>query len=298
MADWFEGFEAGEHEVNGVQIFARRGGRAGAPALLLLHGFPQTHALWQRVARALAPQFQLVLPDLRGYGDSSKPRGEPDHANYSKRTMAADMAALMRSLGHERYFVCGHDRGGRVAHRLALDHADAVAKLAVLDIVPTVDVYAATDMQLATAYYHWFHLIQPSPLPELMIGADARHYLRAKLGGWGAKGLTHIEPEALAEYERCFFRPEAIHAMCEDYRAAASIDLVHDNASRAASEKVRCDLLALWGERGVVQRLFEPLRLWQAQCAGTVSGRAVPAGHFIPEELPQETAAALSEFFA
>lgn len=295
---WFDGFEARLHTpAGGEPVFARMGGAAGAPPLLLLHGFPQTHVMWQRVAQALAPHFQLVLPDLRGYGDSARPDGGPDHAGYSKRAMAADLAALMHALGHKRYFVCGHDRGGRVAHRLALDHPHAVARLAMIDIAPTLDMYAATDMAFARAYYHWFHLIQPAPLPERMIGADARTYLHAKLGGWGAGGLAHIEPEALAEYERCFCRPEAIHSACEDYRASAGIDLEHDRASRAAGQRIACDTRVLWGARGVVHRLFEPLVLWQAQCAGRVSGRALDAGHFIPEERPEETAAELAAFF-
>lgn len=294
---WFDGFEAAHHEVNGTRIFARTGGHPDGPPLLLLHGFPQSHVLWHRVAQALAPHYRLVLADLRGYGDSAKPPGEADHANYSKRTMAADMAALMRSLGHGRFFVCGHDRGGRVAHRLALDHPQAVEKLCLLDIAPTLDVYEATDMRFATAYYHWFMLIQPAPLPERLIGGDARFFLHWSLGGWGSKGLGHIEPAALAEYERTFCSPETIHAACEDYRAAAGIDLEHDRASRAEGRRIACDLLVWWGERGVVGRMSEPLRLWQAQCAGTVTGRAVPAGHFIPEELPGETAAALRGFF-
>lgn len=298
MADWFSGFEAAWHEFDGIRIHARTGGTAGAPPLLLLHGFPQTHAMWQRVAAHLAPHFQLVLPDLRGYGDSDKPRGAPAHANYSKRTMAADMAALMRSLGHERYAVCGHDRGARVAHRLALDHAEAVTKLALLDIAPTLDMYDATDMRFASAYYHWFHLIQPSPLPETMIGGNPRFYLHWKLGGWGSQGIAFVEPEALAEYERCFCRADTIHAVCEDYRAAAGIDLEHDRASRASGQKIGCDTLLLWGERGVVQALFDPLALWRAQCSATVSGRALPTGHFLAEELPGETAQALLEFFA
>jgi haloacetate dehalogenase len=295
---WFDGFTAGFHEVGSVRLHARVGGAAGAPPLLLLHGFPQTHVMWHRVAQRLAPHFRLVLPDLRGYGDSDKPRGEPDHANYSKRTMAADLAALMRSFGHERYFVAGHDRGGRVAHRLALDHPQAVARLAFLDIAPTLDMYEATDMRFASLYYHWFHLIQPSPLPERMIGGDARFYLHSKLGRWGALALSHVEDQALAEYERCFCRPETIHALCEDYRASASIDLEHDRASRAAGQRIGCDTLALWGERGVVNALFDPLALWRAQCSATVSGRTMPAGHYIPEELPDETARALQAFFA
>jgi haloacetate dehalogenase len=211
--------------------------------------------------------------------------------------MAADLLALMRSLGHERFFVAGHDRGGRVAHRLALDHPAAVARLCVIDIAPTFDMYAATDMRFARAYYHWFHLIQPYPLPEKMIEGCARDYLHTKLGGWGSAGTAYIETEALAEYERNFCTPEAIHGACEDYRAAAGIDLDHDKASRDAAARVACDMLLLWGERGVVHKLFDPLALWRAQCSGTVSGLAMPAGHFIPEELPAETAAALHRFF-
>jgi haloacetate dehalogenase len=294
---WFAGFDAAGHTVNGIRLHARVGGREGAPALLLIHGFPQSHVLWHRVVQVLAPHYRLVLPDLRGYGRSDKPRGAADHANYSKRTMAADLVALMRSLGHERFFVAGHDRGGRVAHRLALDHPAAVQKLCVIDIAPTFDMYAATDMRFARAYYHWFHLIQPHPLPETMIGGCAKDYLHAKLGGWGSAGTGYIEPEALAEYERCFCTPEAIHGACEDYRASAGIDLEHDQLSRSAGHKIACDVLVLWGERGVVHKLFDPLALWQLQCSATVSGQALAAGHFIPEERPAETAAALQAFF-
>jgi haloacetate dehalogenase len=205
--------------------------------------------------------------------------------------------ALMRALGHERFGLVGHDRGARVAHRLALDHADAVSRLCVIDIAPTLDMYAATDQAFASAYYHWFHLIQPAPLPERMIGGDALFYLHWKLGGWGSQGTGYIEPEALAEYERCFVVPESIHAICEDYRASAGIDLEHDRASRAAGERITCDTLVLWGARGVVQRMFEPLALWQAQCAGRVSGAALPSGHFVPEEAPAQVAQALLDFF-
>jgi haloacetate dehalogenase len=254
--------------------------------------------MWHRVAQRLAPDFRLVLADLRGYGDSAKPPGEADHANYSKRAMAADLAALMRSLGHERFFLCGHDRGGRVAHRLALDHPQAVTKLALIDIAPTLDMYEATDMRFASAYYHWFHLIQPAPLPERMLGGDPKFCLHWALGGWGSAGMGHIEPRALAEYERCFCTPEAIHAACEDYRASAGIDLEHDRASRAAGHKIACEMFVLWGERGVVHKLFDPLALWRAQCTAHVNGRAVAAGHFIPEELPGDTAAGLAAFFA
>ncbi len=271
------------------------GDPAGAP-LLLLHGFPETGALWRRVAAQLRG-FRLVMPDLRGYGQSDAAPDRPDHANASKRAMAADVHALMAHLGHARYAVCGHDRGARVGHRLALDQPQAVTKLALIDIVPTLDMYEATDMAFARAYYHWFHLIQPAPLPEQMIGGNAKAYLHAKLGGWGAAGLSHVEPEALAEYERCFCRPEAIHSACEDYRASAGIDLDHDRASRAAGERIRCDLLAVWGTRGVIHKLFDPVKLWSAQCAGQVTGLPVDAGHFIPEERPAETAAALQAFF-
>jgi len=295
--DWFDGFERADHALAGGTIHARTGGRAGRPALLLLHGFPQSHAMWHRVARALQDDFTLVLPDLRGYGDSMKPRGETDHANYSKRSMAADMAQLMDALGHREFFLCGHDRGARVAHRLCLDHPERVRRLALIDIAPTLDMYDATSMAFARAYYHWFHLIQPAPLPERMIGGDARFYLHAKLGGWGAGGLGHLEPQALAEYERCFCRAESIHAACEDYRASAGIDLEHDRASRAAGQRIACDTLVLWGERGLIGRMFQPLALWQAQCDGVVSGQALPAGHFIPEELPGPTADALRAFF-
>jgi haloacetate dehalogenase len=297
---WFEGYEGALHAAGDVELFARTGGNRSGSPVLLLHGYPETHAMWQRVAQRLAADFALVIPDLRGYGDSTKPAPaatpELDHAQHSKRAMAGDLVALMRSLGHERFAVVGHDRGGRVAHRLALDHPERVTQLAVIDIVPTLDLYEATDMRFASWYYHWFFLIQPAPLPERMIGGDAAFYLRWTLGGWGSQGIDFIEPEALAEYERCFCRADAIHAACEDYRASATIDLEHDRASRAAGEKVACEMLVLWGERGVVGRLFDPLATWRAQCAARVSGLAMPAGHFIAEELHEETAAQLRAF--
>ncbi len=298
---WFEGFEGGLHAAGDVELFARTGGDPAKPPLLLLHGYPQTHAMWHRVARRLAADFSLVVPDLRGYGDSTKPglaaAPDADHALHSKRAMAADMAALMSGLGHRRFFVAGHDRGGRVAHRLALDHADRVERLALIDIVPTLDMYERVDMRAAIGYYHWFFLIQPAPLPERMIGGDPAFYLRWTLGSWGSNGLGHIEPEALAEYERCFCRADTIHATCEDYRAGASIDLEHDRASRTAEEKIACDLYLLWGERGLVGKRFDPLALWRERAAGRVEGSAMPAGHFIPEELPEDTARHLRDFF-
>ena len=302
---WFEGFEERRVQVGEVEIFARIGGPLDAPPLLMLHGYPQTHAIWHRVVRALDGRFRFVLPDLRGYGDSSKPPGAADHANYSKRAMALDMVALMAQLGHARFGLAGHDRGGRVAHRLAIDHPQCVSRLALIDIAPTLDMYAATDMRFAQAYYHWFLLIQPAPLPERLLGADPTFFLHRALGGFGGPGptgpdktgLAYIEPEALANYERCFGRPEALHASCEDYRASAGIDLEHDRAARAAGQKIGCDTLVLWGERGVVHKLFDPLALWQAQCAAPVSGEAMAAGHFIPEERPAEIAAQLLRHF-
>ena len=302
---WFDGYEQRRVQVGEVEIFARLGGLPEAPPLLLLHGYPQTHAIWHRVARALEGRFRLVLPDLRGYGDSSKPAGDADHANYSKRAMALDMVGLMAKLGHPRFGLVGHDRGGRVAHRLALDHPQCVSRLALIDIAPTLDMYAATDMRFAQAYYHWFLLIQPAPLPERLLAGDPTFFLHRALGGFGGAGptaadktgLAWIEPEALAEYERCFGRPDALHASCEDYRASAGIDLAHDRASRAAGQKIGCDTLVLWGERGVVHKLFDPLALWQAQCAARVSGDVMAAGHFIPEERPAEVVAHLLRHF-
>jgi len=299
---WFEGYEGALHAAGDVELFARTGGNRSGSPVLLLHGYPETHAMWQRVAQRLAADFALVIPDLRGYGDSTKPAPAEtpalDHAQHSKRAMAADLVALMRSLGHHRFAVVGHDRGGRVAHRLALDHPEQLARLAVIDIVPTLDMYEATDMRFASWYYHWFFLIQPAPLPERMIGGDPAFYLRSTLGAWGSDGLSFVEPEALGEYERCFSRADTIHAACEDYRASATIDLEHDRESRAAGAKVACEMLVLWGARGVVGRLHDPLALWRAQCAAAVEGSAMEAGHFIPEELPVDTAARLAAFLA
>lgn len=291
-------FTVERRRTNGIVLNVRYDSTpaSGRSPLLLLHGFPQTHAIWHRVAERLRQKFTLVMPDLRGYGDSDKPESAPDHSAYSKRTMAQDALELMRGFGFERFFVCGHDRGGRVAHRLALDHPHAVRALAVLDISPTLSMYERTTMEFARAYYHWFFLIQPAPLPERLIGADPVFYLRAKLGGWGSEGLSVFDARALAEYERCFADPAAIHAMCEDYRAAATIDLMHDRAD--AAKRIECPVHALWGERGVVHRLFTPLADWRAKCSREVTGRALPTGHYIPEEAPEALAAELEGFFA
>ncbi|MDC6166232.1 alpha/beta fold hydrolase [Paucibacter sp. XJ19-41] len=279
----FPGFESRLITVeDGVQIHARLGGEG--PPLLLLHGHPQTHAIWHKVAPALARHFTLVLADLRGYGDSSKPSGAADHANYSKRVMARDMATLMRALGHERFAVLAHDRGARVAHRLAADHGEQVRRLVLLDIAPTLAMYEQTNEAFARAYWHWFFLIQPAPLPERLITADPAAYLRDVMGSRSA-GMTPFDPLALAEYTRCLSLPGTAHGLCEDYRAAAGIDLAHDRADRDAGRRLAMPLLALWGAQGVVQRCFKPLDAWR-RVADQVTGEALPCGDYIPEEAP------------
>jgi haloacetate dehalogenase len=278
--------------VNGIELAVRSGG--SGPPMLLLHGFPQTHAMWHGVAPALANHYTLVMPDLRGYGDSDKPPSDASHETYSKRASALDMVELMRSFGHERYFVCGHDRGGRVSHRMAIDHPAAVAKLMLIDISPTLTMYERTTRELATLYYHWFFLIQPAPLPEKLIGADPAWYLRRTMGTLGSQGTAYFDPRALAEYERCF-TPAAIHAMCEDYRAAASIDLEHDRAD--GDRRIECALRVLWGERGVIHKLFAPVDDWRARARGPVTGTTLPTGHYLPEEAPQQLADDMRAFF-
>jgi haloacetate dehalogenase len=249
--------------------------------------------MWHLVAPELAEDFTVVAADLRGYGDSSKPFGDEDHSTYSKRTMATDQASVMESLGFDSFAVVGHDRGGRVGHRMALDFPDRVTKLAVLDIVPTHHVFRTVGKDLATAYYHWFFLIQPYDLPETLIGAEPSYYLRKKLGGWGTK-LETFAPEALAEYERCF-DAAMIHASCEDYRAAASIDLVHDDADLDEGRKVECPLLALWGGRGVMERIYDVDSVWR-EYANDVRGKPLDTGHFLAEERPEETTQELRNF--
>jgi len=287
----FDGFETRDVPTGETTIRVRIGG--AGPPLLLLHGYPQTHIMWHRVAPMLTERCTVVCADLRGYGDSGKPASDPEHAVYSKRANANDMVAVMAALGFSRFMLAGHDRGGRVAHRLALDHPDRLEALAVLDIVPTRTVFRATDQALASAYYHWFFLCQPYDLPERLIGADPVYYLRRKLGAWAA--LEKFAPEVLAEYERCFNDPRTIHATCEDYRAAASIDLAHDEAD--LDRRIQCPLLALWGGRGVMERHFDVLATWREKAAGPVSGRALDCGHFLAEERPEETANELLGFF-
>ena len=288
----FPGFRVARLDAGGVAVHAVVGG--SGPALLLLHGYPQTHAIWHKVAPRLAKRFTVVAADLRGYGDSGKPATDANHAPYSKREMARDPVAAMRALGFERFFLAGHDRGGRVAHRLAMDHPASVLKLAVLDISPTLAMYEQTDMAFARAYWHWFFLIQKAPIPETMIGANEAFYLRRKMGD-GAAGMAPFAPQAWAEYERCF-TPDAIHASCEDYRAAATIDLEHDRADREAGRRIGCPVLALWGAHGVVERCFKPLEDW-GRVATDVRGRSLPAGHYLPEEVPALVAAEFESFF-
>jgi haloacetate dehalogenase len=286
----FPGFLHRRIRTSGATINLVCGG-TGHP-VLLLHGYPETHAMWHKVAPELARDYTVVCPDLRGYGDSSKPKGLPDHSNYSKRAMASDMVEVMRALGHERFHVVGHDRGGRVAHRLARDHGRRVRTLTVLDISPTLKMYRNTTMQFAKAYYHWFFLIQEAPLPERMLRGQAPYYVLKRLGR-GKTGLKYFAKEAMAEYERAFKDPRTIHATCEDYRAAATIDLMHDQKDLA--RKIRMPLLALWGKQGVIEALFDCLADWR-EVATDVRGRALACGHFIPEEKPQELLAELRRF--
>ncbi|MGH8668888.1 MAG: alpha/beta fold hydrolase [Burkholderiales bacterium] len=289
MTALFPGFSARKVRTRGTTINLKAGG-SGEP-VLLLHGYPQTHAMWHKVAPELARDYTVVCPDLRGYGDSSKPKGLPDHSNYSKRVMALDMLEVMQALGHERFHVVGHDRGARVGHRLARDHGRHVASLTVLDISPTLKMYQGTNLQFAKAYYHWFFLIQEAPLPELMLQGRAPFYILKRLGR-GKSGLKHFSKEAMAEYVRAFRDPRTIHATCEDYRASATIDLMHDQKDKS---KLKLPVLALWGKHGVIEALFDCLADWR-EVAAEVRGRALPCGHFIAEEKPKELLAELRRF--
>jgi haloacetate dehalogenase len=288
----FPGFRRKRVRTSGATINLVTKG--DGPPVLLLHGYPETHAMWHKVAPDLARDHTVVCPDLRGYGDSSKPKGLPDHSNYSKRAMAKDMVEVMSALGHRKFHLVGHDRGARVAHRLARDHGSRVRSLTVLDIVPTLKMYESTDQAFATAYYHWFFLIQKPPLPERLLAGQVPHYILGRLGR-GKSGLSHFEPAAVREYERAFRDPKCIHATCEDYRAGATIDLEHDR--KDLKKKLRMPLLALWGKRGVIERYFDPLRDWR-EVARDVRGKALDCGHFLPEEAPRETLAELRRFLA
>lgn len=285
------GFRRGRQPVGDLEFAYAIGG--DGPPLLLLHGYPQTHAMWHAVAPRLAARHTVVAADLRGYGDSSKPPGGPRSEAYAKRAMAEDQVALMDALGFPRFAVAGHDRGGRVAHRMALDHPQAVERLAVLDIVPTRTVFATADQQLAVAYFHWFFLIQPDGLPEKMIGADPGWWLDELLERWSAEGFTP-DPDARAEYHRCFTTTAGVRASCDDYRAAAGIDLEHDAADPGP---LRAPLLVMWGARGAMDRLYDLPGTWRDLATDVTTAR-IECGHFLPEEAPAETAAALGDFFA
>ncbi len=279
----FPGFRTFTVDVAcGVGIHGVIGGEG--PPLLLLHGHPQTHAIWHKVAPALAEHFTVIACDLRGYGDSSKPEAVADHANYSKRAMAADMLAVMRAHGFARFAVMAHDRGARVAHRLLADRPEAVERAVLLDIAPTLAMYEQTSDAFARAYWHWFFLIQPAPLPERLIEADPQAYVRDVMGRRSA-GLAPFDPRALAEYIRCLGLPGTARGICEDYRAAGGIDLEHDRVDRDAGALLDTPLLVLWGAQGVVARCFDPLREWR-RLAARVDGEALPCGHYIPEEAP------------
>jgi haloacetate dehalogenase len=267
---------------DGVTLAGRRCGKG--PPLLLLHGHPQTHAIWHRVVPALAQHFTLVLMDLRGYGDSARPGPDAQHLAYCKREMALDALAVMQQQGFDCFQVLAHDRGARVAHRLALDQPQAVMRLMLLDIAPTLAMYENTSEAFARAYWHWFFLIQPPPLPEALIESDPVRYLRSVMGKRHA-GLAAFAPEALAEYERCIRLPGSAQGICEDYRASASVDLVHDRADRAAGRRVQAPLRVLWGEHGAVGQCFDVMKLWR-EAATQLSGRALPCGHYIAEEAP------------
>ncbi len=280
----FDGFEVDDIDTGEAVIRVRHGG--SGPPLLLLHGYPQTHAMWHLVAPRLARDFTVVATDLRGYGDSSKPATAEDHEPYSKRAMARDQVAVMAQLGYERFAVAGHDRGARCAYRMALDHPERVERLAVLDVIPTVDMYERTDMRMALGAWHWFFLAQPFDLPERLLAADPE-------GFYFGTRRDLVAPDALAEYERCLRDPRVIHALCEDYRAGATIDFEMDKTDRG-TRRIDCPVLVLWGVNGPLGR-FDPLPIWETW-ATDLRGAALPCGHHLPEEAPDETYAALHEF--
>ena len=288
-----EGFRRRTLRTTVSEIFVAEAGKG--PPLLLLHGYPQTHVMWHDVAPALAKRFHVVLADLRGYGASGKPPAGPDRAAYAKRAMAADMVEVMEALGHPRFMAAGHDRGGRVLHRMCLDHPERLVRAAVLDIVPTRTVFAAIDRTIAGGYEHWFFLSQPAPLPKRLIGNEPEFYLTTKLRVWSGGRDDFFAPEALKAYAAAFADPATIAATCDDYRAAATIDLAHDAADE--DRRIACPLLVLWGEKGLMHRTFDVLATWRAKASGPVEGRALPAGHFLVEEAPDAVLAEFTGFF-
>jgi haloacetate dehalogenase len=288
----FDGFDARTVETGEAAIHVHRGG--SGPPLLLLHGFPQTHLMWHRVAPRLARDFTVVAADLRGHGESSRPPTAADHGPYSKRAMAQDMVAVMEQLGHARFAVAGHDRGGRVAYRLALDHPDRVRRLAVLDLIPTGEAFRRADMRFALGFWPWSLLSQPAPLPERLLAADPAFFIDYVLDSWG-RSREAFPTEVRAAYARAL-TPGAIHAICEEFRAAATLDYEHDEADRVAGRRIACPVLALWSRGGPVDTWYDALAIWRAW-ADDVRGRPIDGGHFLPEEAPDETAAELLAFF-
>ena len=286
--EFFPGFRKQTIQTSGTSINVVSGGNG--PPLLLLHGYPQTHIEWRKMAPDLSRHYTLVMPDLRGYGDSGKPPGGDKHINYSKRSMALDQVEMMDKLNFRKFAVVSHDRGSRVAHRLALDHPDRVTKLVMMDICPTHYMYMTADREMASAYYHWFFLIQSAPFPEKLIGRSVDEVLKHLMGAAMPKG---VEPEAYAEYRRCFSDPATIHAACEDYRAASSIDLEHDEADM--DKKISCPVLVLWGTNGFVGTRYDVLSVWKDR-AMRVSGKALPCGHWLAEELPNQALAEIKSF--
>jgi haloacetate dehalogenase len=288
--NFFPGFRREKVQTSGAAINVLVGGNG--PPVLLLHGYPQTHVEWRKIAPELAKNHTLVIPDLRGYGDSGKPQGGDKHINYSKRALALDQVEVMEKLGFRQFSMVSHDRGARVGHRLALDHPDRLTKLMMMDICPTHYMYKTADRQFASAYFHWFFLIQAAPFPETLIGNNVDAFLKIFMGSVVPKS---IEPDAYAEYRRCFSDPATIHASCEDYRAAASTDLVHDEADM--DRKISCPVSVLWGANGIVGRKYDVLAIWRER-ATQVSGKALPSGHWLTEEVPDETLAEVKRFLA
>ena len=297
-AEFFEGFKREQIKTSGATINTVFGGNDKGSPLLLLHGIPETHVLWRKVAPALAQDYFLVMTDLRGYGDSGKPPGGDDHAAYSKRAMAQDQVEVMKHLGFQKFAVVGHDRGGRAAHRMALDHSDVLTKLVILDIVPTYLLYQNITQEFATVFYHWFLLVQPPPFPETMVANSADYFLKCTLLWLGGRSLNEpvpdfVGPAVFQEYFRTFRDPATIHAICEDYRAAASIDLAHDKAD--LDKKIQCPLLVLWSEKGPFHRMYNVLQTWRDR-AVQAQGKAMPTGHFLPEQMPEELTQELKAF--
>jgi haloacetate dehalogenase len=296
--EFFKGFKSEDIKTSGATIHTVYGGNRNGTPVLLLHGIPETHVLWRKVAPALAQDYFLVMTDLRGYGDSGKPAGGGDHFAYSKRAMARDQVEVMKHLGFEKFALVGHDRGGRAAHRMALDHPEVLSKLVILDIVPTYLLYQNITQEFATIFYHWFLLVQPPPFPETLLQNSAEYFLKCTLLWLGGHPITEPVPdfvgqEVFQEYLRTFRNPETIRAVCEDYRAAASIDLAHDKAD--LGKKIQCPLLILWSEKGPFHRLYNVLQTWQER-AVTAQGKAMPTGHFLPEQMPEELTQELKAF--